>query len=32
MFLLQVVTKLLPNFIICKFFLPGQTLGGPMHP
>jgi len=32
MFLIQVVTKLWPNFNICKFFPPGQLLGVPMHP
>jgi len=32
MFLLQVVTKLWQNFIICKFRPPDQTLGVPMNP
>jgi len=32
MFLLQVVHKLWPIFIICKFHPLGQTLGVLMHP
>jgi len=32
MFPRQVVTKLWPNFIISKFYPPGQTFGVLMHP